>query len=777
MKKDLQIWMDQVTDLKKANRFLTQYQHAIEQIFIVSRADRFGTITYVNDNFVAISGYAQAELVGKNHNLVRHPDMPKDVFEEMWRTILAKQVWKGILKNQAKDGSVYVVRTAIIPILDEQGQLLEFLSLREDITELEETQTQMYQEQAKIRVLFDHQKSLVVLSNLRSLTLEQANHSFLAFVGFDTLADFQGQHDCICELFIAEEGFLQKQMFGLSWLDFLLQTPHQKHKVKMKSVKNQTHVFLVQVSAIPELADRAIISFNDITELENEKSRAQRAEKAQADFLANMSHELRTPINGILGFANLLSDTDLNREQRRFVEILTASSERLLAVVNDILDLSKIEKGELSIVPQPSNIFMDLDKSLIAFMPLAQQKSITLDIQVSEKLPECLEYDGLRLNQVLTNLISNAIKFTHEGCVTVSVQPLKQVKDRCWIDFKVADTGIGIEASKQQEVFESFKQANDATARDFGGTGLGLSIANRLVQNMGGERIELSSDVNAGSCFSFALPFKVCRPELSMHDAFASLRVGILSRYGSKAQEMETRLTAFLSAFDIYYEVKGEQVCATECSANRCVFDVYLIMDAGRFDVIAETFDDSTLYVFFDTPPEAVRNRDNVVKVEDFEFNHSHLYNILIQHVVKSRQSGGLILDQTLRIDEGKILLVEDNEVNQKLMQALLQKQDIPFDLAENGEVAVNRFQRSVYRLILMDINMPVMNGIQAVEAIRALETEQALKKTPIIALTANVMEQDVEQYLASGFDGHLAKPINFSELRNVLVTFLASDV
>lgn len=746
-------------------QLLNQYQTAINESFIVSKSDRFGSITYANPLFEKISGYSQQELLGKNHNLVRHPEMPQSVFAQMWQTILSKKVWKGVIKNRAKNGCDYVVKTSIIPILNREGEIAEFLSLREDITAQEMQRELLVSEKLKVQTILDNQSNLVIMTHAEKNMMITANQAFLDFIGYPSLAHFLLKYDCICDLFLPGDGLLQKMMDGVPWTSYVFEHCEKDHVCSMLDKEGNVHKFSVNVTYFKDDESKVIANFADVTQLERTRQRAQQAEASQAMFLANMSHELRTPINGILGFSDLLSNTNLDKEQKRFVDILRSSSRHLLSVVNDILDISKIERGEIELHPHPEQTFIDLEKILVSFSSVAHQKGVKYVVQLSPNLPECLVYDNVRLHQVLANLVSNAIKFTpQQGKVVVNIECFDTYKDKntVWVHFAIQDTGIGIELEKQTHVFESFKQANSSTTKEYGGTGLGLSIASQLVQKMGGDRIHLDSEIGKGSKFSFTLPMEICKPEVSISEAFKKLRVGV---FADKGERLEV-LTQYLEHFDIKHETDALEVCQSDCQDGRCVFDVCLVLSIEKFEKVKETYNPKTFYIFFEEPSQEFAQKDNVIWLSDFLENNSHLYNLLLDYIVNV--SGQNLINND-NLFAKKVLLVEDNSVNQLLMIKLFEHLKVEADIANNGLEAIERYAQGNYGLVLMDINMPIMGGIEAFEHLAKNAQVSGKPLVPIVALTANVLPDQVLEYKKLGFHSHLAKPIEIHKLTELL--------
>lgn len=490
----------------------------------------------------------------------------------------------------------------------------------------------------------------IIIVNDGDRIIDASGGFFAFFSEYKSLEDFSNDYNCICDLFVEAPGLVYK-FPDKNWIEFLIENPQQLHKAKMRYLGvERTFQLHAQKS---QRYHRYIVSLVDITDLESinqdlqlQKNRALEATKSKGEFLANMSHEIRTPLNAILGFIDLLKEKDLDTESKKYLDTISQSSHSLLGIINDILDLSKIENGKLAIDCNDFSPKDEFNGVADLFRARCSEKQIDFSIEFKAELPAKIHSDALRIKQVISNLLSNAVKFTEAG------KKIKLTIDYSsnWLRISVADQGIGMSREAQEKIFEAFTQAETSTTRTYGGTGLGLTISSRLVSMLGGS-LKVRSKLAEGSTFYFSIPVKA-------------------------AQQQETEQTA-----------------------------VHKIAQPQTFS--------------------------------------------------------------------GDILLVEDNLTNQMLMKAILKKIGLECTLANDGIEAVEAVKAHRYDLILMDENMPNLNGIKATKQIRQYEQSNAIEAQVIVALTANAMSGDRERFIAAGMNEYLSKPINVEELKRVFAEFL----
>lgn len=611
-------------------KLLNEYQKALDESAIISKTDQNGNITYVNDKYAKLSGYTIDELMGSNHSMIRHADMPEEYFRDLWFQLENAGIFRGTIKNNKKNGGYFYIDVTIIKIIDPYDNSVEYISIG-----------------------------------------------------------------------------------------------------------------------------------NDVTTLIDARLEAQKASQAKDYFLSNMSHEIRTPLNAILGFVNLLIEQDLSKQHRKYLEIILNSGENLLSIINDILDFTKLRSGEFTIEPRIFSIHNEISHTLELFVASANAKDIVLTSFIDPTIPKELYADSLRIKQILSNLLSNAIKFTKIGG---HIHVEAECKKNNILKVSVRDNGIGIAGEDIRNIFTAFTQAGRWEIEELEGTGLGLSICHQLAEHMGGS-VHVTSKLGEGSTFWVEIPVEIHSYECQIFSDLDELKK-LKTVFYSKDMIRGYKADSFLKYSDIF-NMDIEMVDNLDQEYDIAVFlDEYI--DGEMKEKIINS---DKKYVAITSNPSDKYEKYPHISSACFPLYCSKIrttFDELLHPDSFSIHRG----ERSMKF-QGHVLIAEDNEANQELIKILLSKYGLTYDLATNGLEAVNLYKTNKYDLVLMDEQMPVMDGNEAVANIIKYERENGLKHTPISALTANVIKGVKERGLKSGFDSFLGKPVVIKELERVFFNYL----
>ena len=804
-----------ITERRKAENEIRQLSMAVDQSPIsVVITDSQGRIEYANPKFEQVTGYTVQEALGKNPRILNSRIQPKEFYSSMWATIAAGKDWQGEFANRSKDGRLFWESASISPLKNEEGQITHYVALKEDITKRKKAE-----------------QDLALLNQLVYGSLESADVGawWIDFSEEDTFHAL----DTTAKLIGMPVSQSEDKSYKISaWVEILhkTQTLDPEYRRMIDETLEQfsgtiagkyqayraTYPVALKDGSVRWIVARADVPLRDEKgqalqmtgtlidiseqmeaemELAKSKEAAEAATKAKSDFVANMSHEIRTPMNAIIGLDGLLARTELAPRQQDYVKKIGRSARNLLGIINDILDFSKIEAGKLD-MEETDFILNDVLGNLSSMIgDKAREKGLELIFNQDREVPVNLVGDPLRLGQILLNLSNNAIKFTEKGEIEVTTKLVGTDARQAMLRFEVRDTGIGLTPEQQARLFQSFTQADTSTTRKYGGTGLGLTISKRLAEMMDGE-IGVESEHGKGSTFHFTARLGIGKEkeEVAMvtPEDLTDTRVLVVDDNETARDVLRAYLTDF--SFQVSAVATGDlalreivQAKATQDKEYDLVLMDYQmpgingIEASRRIRETLENVETPKIIMVTSFGREDIMDQAHKVGLDGFlikPVSPSMLFDTIMQVFGKSTGLRARAAGQEERKPEGfeeirgaRLLLVEDNEINQQVAVETLQQEGFHVEVAEDGREALAKLTRDArYELVLMDLQMPVMDGYEATKEIRKNADFAGL---PIIAMTADAMTGVREQVEAVGMNDYVTKPIDPEKLWAALVKWV----
>lgn len=757
----------------------------------VLRKDLQGKLVFANPTFCNLLGMKEANVRGKTDYDLFPPELAAKYRSDDQHVMVTGETFSCIEENESA-GRTQFFEVRKTPVRDATGEVIGIQAVFWDVTVREQSRIDLANERDRLRTLMDNLPDLIYVKDAHGRFL-MGNDALLQMLGAQSEREIVGKRtidltgdDLAKEYALEDERVIQNHATIIDREEKAI-TPSGEIRW-FSSTKAPLHDATGNIAGLVGI-DRDITNRKRIAEeLSKAKETADEANRAKTHFVANMSHEIRTPMNGIIGMSDLLSQTRLDSEQHEYLEMIQHSADSLLRLLNDILDFSKIEAGRMEFEEIEFGLRDCVGRTTRTLGLRAAEKGLELAFRIAPDIPDQLIGDPGRLQQIIVNLVGNAIKFTLQGEVFVNVTSQEITADAIKLKISVHDTGIGIPPEKHQTIFESFTQVDISTTRAYGGTGLGLAISSQLVALMGGA-IWLESEPGAGSAFHFTANFRLTEnppaTELSSSE-FQSLRVLVVD----DNQTTQRILSEMLQGWQLPCEVASNGQAALEelqsSVQNETPYGLVLL------DAVMPGLDGLAVAEKIKAQPNFGNPAIIMVSPGGLTAGVDHSPRVgIARHMIKPVLQSEL-LDAIRRVVNSQniednstpitpvavnsthtrlhILLAEDGLVNQKLATALLRQRGHHVVLASNGKEAIDAINQRNFDVVLMDIQMPEMDGFEATRLIRQRETKSRTY-TPIIAVTAAALAEDRDRCFACGMDAYLTKPIDIGEFDKAIQT------
>ncbi|HOD39896.1 MAG TPA: response regulator [Candidatus Wallbacteria bacterium] len=798
--KVLPLSIERAINKKRSEKKSRMVSHAVATISdCVFIFDQQCGILFANKAFCDSYGFCENEITGVDAFELIFADACEG---ERVKELFLKNYnagWKSDISSIKKDGREFPASLSLTAVKNESGALIEIVGVIRDISEAVKSGKELQKSREFLKNVIDSltanivildEKGVIVHANTAWKNFAHQNDALFSWIGVNYLD--------VC-LRAARDGVETAGLVAEN-INKIIKGEIKNYRTEYQSDFTREKMwFLVNITRFASSGTiRVVVSHENITERKlaeraasDAKNAADEANRAKSDFLAGMSHEIRTPLNAIIGMAELLWDTALTEEQQKYVQIFRTAGQSLLDLINDILDISKIESGHLELESIEFNLLELIEKAFEVLSIKAHEKSLELLYFIDFDVKLNLTGDPLRLRQIIINLVGNAIKFTESGEIVFRVKTQKDLTKGYKLIFSITDTGIGISEEKLENIFNEFTQADSSTTRKHGGSGLGLSISKRLVEMMQGE-IWVKSVPGSGSEFFFTACFGAAKDSNTISSTaefkLNGLKSLIIDHNTSSAYFIKSTLEVLGAAVDctqnIYAGMQALKSAAASGHAYHFVFvDNHVFKDNKEEIYYLKKHNELSRIIILMLTTDELSDEITLLKNHEIEFyiikpvKYSALFETLYT-ALKKRKVADLDTraffnvrqdKETPEVGPLKILLAEDSETNKMLVQAYFKNTPHVLDVAENGSAALDKYKNGDYDLVFMDMQMPVMDGYTSTKLIREFEAENGRPPKPIIALTAFAFKEDVQKSMDSGCTDYLAKPIKKSTLMEAL--------
>ncbi|MGB0665112.1 MAG: ATP-binding protein [Pontibacterium sp.] len=768
---------------------LAEQSFALDQHALVVVTDLKGRITYANQKFAQVSGYNDKELVGRNHRSLASAHYSDQFIKQIAQTVAQGDVWHGELQHTRKDGSAFWLDSTIVPFKDHQGQPKSFIAIHSDISARKAIEDEVNKTLALLGSISETTDNGIMVTSL-SGNIRWINQRCINLWGLDANCT---ENDNLESLRVHIGSLLNPACKDRA-LALITPSVPQPHLDVLTCLDGR--VFEQILRPLDDLnPGDAIWTFREITNrvqaeraMRRARDAAEDIARAKSEFLASMSHEIRTPMNGVIGMLGLLKNSQLSELQHNRVAIAQNSAQGLLGLIDNILDFSKVDAGKLTLESITFDLHALMGELTKNFALTAQEKGLELILDLTQVQATHVKGDPTRIRQIVNNLLGNAIKFTHQGRVSLVCQLVTPSTGHWILNCEVADTGIGIPEEQLDHLFDAFSQVDASTTREYGGTGLGLAITQQLCQLMNGE-IQATSHVGKGSRFSFSLTLASAEQPESLPD-LTDIRVLIADHQPDSATVVATQLRLWGAQVTC---VNNTADFIDQCHQTSGSLPYHVaFIDLGLVDIEA-----SLQQLKSSLKPQATTwvLMTQIMDKTPAAYQHLGVSHTLTKPVTPldllaslatTPHIKGLSAYRTDRLrtaeitpkgtsrypielppwpSDTRVLLVEDNKTNQLVASDTLAQLQIAVDVANNGQEALvmlrQHSQRAPYSLIFMDCQMPIMDGYEATALIRAGQGGDVHQSIPIIAMTANAMAGDKENCLSAGMNDYISKPID----------------